>query len=80
MTVRELIELLSEFRPDARVMVDGYEGGVKELQTATMRDVFLDYHPKKTYYGSHELVGSFYVDQDDQDKYRIESVVYLPRN
>lgn len=79
MTVRELIELLSEFRPDARVMVDGYEGGVKELKRAVMKDIFVDYHAGMTYYGPHEPVDSTWISDDERDKYIVESVVHLPR-
>lgn len=79
MTVRELMELLSEFRPDARVMVDGYEGGVKGLERVRMVDVFVDYHSGMTYYGPHEVVSSEWVDEEDTKTYAKESVVYLPR-
>ena len=79
MTVRELIELLSEFRPDARVMVDGYEGGVAELDRVTMQNVLVNYHEGLWYYGPHEVVDSSEIADDDRDKYKVESVVYLPR-
>ena len=79
MTVRELIELLSEFRPDARVMVDGYEGGVAELNQVTMKDVLLNYHEGLWFYGPHEVVDSTEIADDDRDTFTVESVVYLPR-
>lgn len=79
MKVRELIEFLKECDPEMMVVVDGYEGGVKELKRAVMKDIFVDYHAGMTYYGPHEPVDSTWVSDDERDKYRVESVVHLPR-
>lgn len=55
-TVKKLIEILSEFSPDMPVVLDGYEGGVYECRLAHQVKVALNYHDKKNWwYGPHEL-------------------------
>ena len=55
MTVGELIRILELHPQDLRVMVDGYEGGVDDLEARFLltRDVRLDVNAK-WYYGRHE--------------------------
>lgn len=78
MTVRELIEFLKECDQDRKVVIDGYEGGLKELNQAILTDIFLDYHLGMRYYGPHELVDSTWRLEDD-GRYQKEKAVYFPR-
>ena len=55
MTTGELMQLLAQYPDDLRVMVDGYEGGVDDLEAGLLltSDVRLDANAK-CYYGRHE--------------------------
>ena len=55
-TVGELIERLKEHDPKLRVMMPGYEGGVRDGPNEfQVRVVALDVN-EEWYYGSHEIV------------------------
>jgi hypothetical protein len=58
-TVAELIEKLRQFPPETRVFVDGYEGGIADLEPQYVRlvPVKLDVN-SESYYGPHEEVGA----------------------
>lgn len=62
MTVGELIRILETHPPDLRVMVDGYEGGVDDLEARLLLacDVRLDVH-SDWWYGRHE--GAYAADE-----------------
>ena len=74
MTVTELITKLRELPQDARVVIDGYEGGVEDVAMVTtvilvnVRDI------ADTMEGNHELREGL----DDQ-RPADETAVYLPR-
>lgn len=53
MTVKELIQILSELPKDQRVLVDGYEGGYCDILRAQIIKVKLNVHDE-TYYGPHD--------------------------
>ena len=55
MTVDELIRMLETYPPDLRVVVDGYEGGVDDLEARLLlvRDIRLNVNAD-WYYGRHE--------------------------
>ena len=55
MTTGELIQLLAQYPDDLRVMADGYEGGVDDLEAQFLLtgDVRLNVNTK-WYYGRHE--------------------------
>ena len=62
MTVRELIESLSKIEDkEIRVMVSGYERGVKDIEdnTPAIIHVALDVNTE-WYYGKHERVDDMY--------------------
>lgn len=61
MTVRELIEKLSQIEnQETRVMINGYEGGVNDINNiASIIDVALDVNDE-WYYGKHERVDDMY--------------------
>jgi len=55
MTVKELIEYLSNYDPNLRVCVDGYEGGYDDLipENICAVTVSLNVH-EEHYYGPHD--------------------------
>lgn len=56
MKARELIEILKTLDGDLMVCVDGYEGGVTELQkdSIEVQEITLNVHTEY-YYGEHEI-------------------------
>lgn len=58
MTAKELIEFLSSVPPDTVISVPGYEGGVKDVQQASLIQVLLNVN-HDWYYGAHS--------EDDED-------------
>ena len=57
MTVGELIIELRKFDPQTRVMVDGYEGGLVDVDEKRIfeKEVLLNYYnPEDWWYGPHE--------------------------
>ena len=53
MTVKELIEMLTDKPQDMRVVVRGYEGGVNDITCADEIPVKIDCN-SEWYYGKHE--------------------------
>lgn len=53
MTVAELIERLKQFDPSQMVMVNGYEGGLKDVKFVGDARVRLNVNTER-YYGPHE--------------------------
>jgi hypothetical protein len=74
MTVKDLIKKLEQFHPDMPVVIDGYEGGVNEVDYVIETDIILEYNDE-WYYGKHELVTEFF----EKDKFMTAKAVYLPR-
>ena len=70
MKVKELIEELKKLDPELMVVVDGYEGGVSELNTCGETTVKLDVN-SEWWYGKHEECDPSYDDA--------VTVCYLPR-
>ncbi len=56
MNVQQLIEKLSVLDPEMMVVVDGYEGGVKEAFDVDIEVLALNVH-EEWYYGNHEALG-----------------------
>ncbi len=57
MTVKELIEALSNFPSDMRVCVDGYEDGANDPKMPIVRHLELNVRsPEDWYSGQHKLV------------------------
>jgi hypothetical protein len=87
MTVKELIEELSQYGPDMMVVVNGYEGGFEELKAVKTIDLKLNYYRCSTdssldaegmneWMGPHESVDEakdFEVDLIDRAKTEIYS-------
>ncbi len=55
MTKKELIEMLSQYPDDMRIVIDGYEGGYKDITECEEFELVLNYHTA-WYYGAHETV------------------------
>lgn len=54
MKVKELIQSLQQFDPEALVVVDGYEDGMTEPLPPTEVKILLNVHTED-YYGPHDL-------------------------
>ena len=52
MTAAELIELLSKYPADMRVIVNGYEGGYDDITAPVKTPIKLNFY-KQWYYGPH---------------------------
>lgn len=83
MTVAELIAKLQEMPQEARVVIDGYEGGIEDVRTVIQAPILLDVRDESsTMEGNHEL----WRGADDSDPWAEPSerpadeiAVYLPR-
>lgn len=53
MTILDLIDLLSKFPPAARVVVDGYEGGLEDVIVVDAINIQADVNQDADYYGRH---------------------------
>jgi len=53
MTVKELIEQLSELDQELHVFTHGYEGGYNYAELSEVRDICLDVNTE-SYYGPHD--------------------------
>lgn len=54
MNVKQLIEELSKYPPDAMVIISGYEGGEEEVKSTEQCRIELNVNDE-WYYGSHEV-------------------------
>lgn len=57
MTIQQLTALLSQYPPDTRVVVAGYEGGFNDITIQKIIHLKLDAN-KEWWYGQHEEVRS----------------------
>jgi hypothetical protein len=82
-TVAELIAKLQELPQDARVVIDGYEGGVEDVTQVTMAPILLDVrHIEDTMEGNHELwrgTDALEPQVEASERPADETAVYLPR-
>jgi hypothetical protein len=79
MLVKELFIALSKLDPEMRVMVQGYEGGLKDLTDIEVTQVTLDEWQGMTYYGPHERAEHVYDTLDDKPAKTTITAVILPR-
>ena len=63
MKVKELMAWLQAMDPELRVVVDGYEGGVRDARYAELEVIALNVNDE-WYYGDHEVVAT-----DDGEQY-----------
>lgn len=67
MKVKDLIERLKKLDQEALIIVSGYEGGVREAESAHEVTVALKVNTA-WYYGEHEIVDNHRDDLADYDK------------
>jgi hypothetical protein len=73
-TVAELIAKWRELPQGARVVIDGYEGGVEDVAQVTMAPILVNVRDiADTMYGNHELCS------ESSERPADEIAVYLPR-
>lgn len=61
MKVSELIALLQEQPQDMDVLINGYEGGMSDVSSASdVIEVIVDHNKGTWYYGAHEEVCSWH--------------------
>ena len=75
MTTAELIEILKDYPQDSIVVVDGYEGGLEELDTISTIIINKNVN-EESYYGDHEEAMSNPKHKLDMPEF---PAVYLPR-
>ena len=77
MLVKDLIEHLKLQDPEARVVLSGYEGGVREVDSTSSCTIALNVNPESAwYYGPHELTG-IWGDGKDLSAYGKVKAVFL---
>jgi len=74
MTVKELIEKLSELDPELHVFIPGYEGGYNYADVSKPDSFCLNVNTA-WYYGSHEHIS--YVNEEDRPNYKIVKGIVL---
>lgn len=74
MTVKELIQKLSELDPELHVFTHGYEGGYSDVSDEFRQEIIaLNYH-EEWYYGKHEAIRFI---KKDKSKYQIVKGIIL---
>lgn len=79
MNVRELIETLSQFDPDTRVVVAGYESGFNDITQIQPCEIRLNVH-QDWFYGSHAKADDAQVQQLLSDAPVVAAVVLTGEN
>lgn len=69
MTITELIDILSKYHPETRVMINGYEGGLEDVKRIQLVHVQLDVF-ELGIFGPHDRV--WFV----EDPFDIEAVLF----
>lgn len=54
MTKKELIEMLSQYPDDMRIVIDGHEGGYTDITECEELELVLNYNISEWWYGAHE--------------------------
>lgn len=67
MTVKELLEKLSELDPELHVFVPGYEGGYHYAKISNVQTVCLDVNTE-WYYGPHDTRDNCRLDPDSYEQ------------
>ena len=76
MTVKQLIETLSEMDPDLEVYVNGYEGGYNDAVLLEPIMVCKNYHTE-WYYGKHEDITQTTKSAADLSAYQITKGIVI---
>lgn len=75
MTAGDLIQLLSSYPPDLRVIIRGYEGGYTDIHAIIPKQIALDKNDE-WYYGPHDDIDT--VDPLDPS-YQTELAIHLSK-
>lgn len=79
MTVAELIAKLQELPQDARVVIDGYEGGLEDVEVVRVIEIIVGSKgPCSDLFGTHEQWFPAVHDRPARKRPH-ETAVYLPR-
>jgi hypothetical protein len=79
MNVRELINILSQFDPETRVVVAGYEGGFNDITEIHPQTLRVNVN-KEWYYGSHGLAADEEIRKLWPDAPVVEAVSLIGEN
>ncbi len=79
MTVRDLIEALSQLDPDARVVVAGYETGFNDITQIQPCEIRLNVY-QDWFYGSHAPEDDPLIQQFRLDAPRVKAVALIGEN
>jgi|GEM_PF-638032 len=79
MNIRELIETLSQFDPEMRVVVAGYEGGFNDITQIQPCEIRLNVH-QDWFYGSHGKADDAQIQQLLPDAPIVAAVVLKGEN
>lgn len=79
MNIRELIETLSQFDPDTRVVVAGYENGFNDITQIQPCEIRLNVH-QGWFYGSHAKADNAQVQELLPDAPVVAAVVLQGEN
>jgi hypothetical protein len=76
MMVKDLVKKLLEVNQNYRVVVDGYEGGVDDMEKIKVINIALNAN-EEAYYGDHEELSDTLKDRFKKEGYKIVKAVYL---
>jgi len=81
MTKKELSDLLSNYPDDIRVIIDGYEGGYKDIARIVEKRIVLDYN-RMSVFGPHENLDMLLNYDENDEKLIMASVpsILISRN
>jgi len=82
MKVSELIAALQQQDPNARVIVNGYEGGYSDVSSTQVLDIATNFHDdEEWWYGPHELASYWQVEEKEKTEgktlYNRETAVWI---
>lgn len=78
MKIKDLIEILSQFNPETRVIVAGYEGGFNDLTSIKPIQIKLNVN-KKWYYGAHDKINQI-INQDSSNSTEVTAIYLSGKN
>lgn len=75
MTIAELIERLKKFDQTSLVIIDGYEGGLEDVERIVEEKIYLNYNLHINVFGPHMVCDGM----EDEDAYEIAHALILSR-
>ena len=74
MTVKELIEKLSELDPELHVFTHAYEGGYNDIKISDIKEIALNVY-SEWYYGKHEEVALLSLSVKKENKKVVQGII-----